>query len=679
MTVWGPRVRLALFSLALLAVFATAAGVRWSQWQAWQASPETYFAHGEPMISTLDAPFFLIRGRHAAGAIDEPLARASFPDRDPEFREARQLEPWETPRSDMLSELIGATGSLLDGRYHLAANLLIPLLAALFVLPLGLFFFRLGLPVVGLFGGLVGALAFGYLGRTSIGRIDTDLLNLFFPVAIPLALLAAAKAEALRPRLIWSAVAGILSSAFMWWYFKPGFTLGWAIALPVTLLLARVPLKQVAACTLLFCVLADPRDVWSGMGATMDFLTRYVSPPPAVGDADGGPAVFGGYMSTISEARKVEMEPMLKRVLPNVALVKVGLAGFGVLCFWRWKFMVLLGPLVALGGMAFVSGNRFVMYLAPVVGMGLGTLASLAGLGAETLAQKKWPKVPNGPGVALASAALLYVLWPGFRTDYVPGPKIPAAQYTALTEIKGVADPAGVVVTWWDYGYAVANNTGLRTVHDGGVRGEKTYFVARALTAPSQPTLHTLSRFVVGEGNTGIRALNTTATALQAASMAPEQRDLPPIYVLYTRDLLRKFGAIAGIGSPSLTTGKRGWGGGFKRLTRCSIRSRVVRCRGNLSADLNTGVLTRSDGRKEQLKRAVFQIDEQLVERPFKGKGRRTVQIHRSAKKVHEAWLLNEGAYRSNLNQMFLLGKADPALFEEVYNKPRQVRLFRLR
>ena len=66
---------------------------------------------------------------------------------------------------------------------------MVPVLASLFILPLGIYFFRLGVPISGLLGGLIGTFAGGYYMRSSIGRIDTDSLNLFFPALIALMIL----------------------------------------------------------------------------------------------------------------------------------------------------------------------------------------------------------------------------------------------------------------------------------------------------------------------------------------------------------------------------------------------------------------------------------------------------------------------------------------------------------
>ena len=100
------------------------------------------------------------------------------------------------------------------------------MLASLFILPLGIYFFKIGVPVSGLLGGLVGTFAGGYYMRSSIGRIDTDMLNLFFLVLASLLILLASRAKTERSVLLYALGAGLSMFLFQWWYSKASFT--WA-------------------------------------------------------------------------------------------------------------------------------------------------------------------------------------------------------------------------------------------------------------------------------------------------------------------------------------------------------------------------------------------------------------------------------------------------------------------
>ena len=48
-----------LFGAVLLAVFAVSTGVRYQQFETWKLTPQSYFVGERPMMTTLDAPYWL--------------------------------------------------------------------------------------------------------------------------------------------------------------------------------------------------------------------------------------------------------------------------------------------------------------------------------------------------------------------------------------------------------------------------------------------------------------------------------------------------------------------------------------------------------------------------------------------------------------------------------------------
>ena len=134
----------------------------------------------------------------------------------------------------LLGFLIAHFAPFFDFNYYLTGTLLIPVLASLFILPLGIYFFWIGAPLSGLLGGLIGTFAGGYYMRSSIGRIDTDMLNLFFPALAGLLILSAGKAKTERNVLLYSVGTGLSLFLFQWWYGKSGFTLAYFMVLVLT-------------------------------------------------------------------------------------------------------------------------------------------------------------------------------------------------------------------------------------------------------------------------------------------------------------------------------------------------------------------------------------------------------------------------------------------------------------
>ena len=194
--------------------------VRYQQFETWEKTPDAYFVGERPMMTTLDAPYWLRLAReYNEGTYGQKGALRGYPEGTQTFQEMsvkklflplKYTDP--TPNSSsslsssrtteiyyrdvpLISFLIAHLSPFFNHNYYLTGTLMIPFLASLFILPLGFYFFMIGVPVSGLLGGLIGTFAGGYYMRSSIGRIDTDMLNLFFPVLIALLILLASRAK----------------------------------------------------------------------------------------------------------------------------------------------------------------------------------------------------------------------------------------------------------------------------------------------------------------------------------------------------------------------------------------------------------------------------------------------------------------------------------------------------
>ncbi len=58
-----------LLGAVLLAVFMVSAGVRYQQFETWKQAPQTYFVGERPMMTTLDAPYWLRLAREYNDAV----------------------------------------------------------------------------------------------------------------------------------------------------------------------------------------------------------------------------------------------------------------------------------------------------------------------------------------------------------------------------------------------------------------------------------------------------------------------------------------------------------------------------------------------------------------------------------------------------------------------------------
>ena len=80
------------------------------------------------------------------------------------------------------------------------------------------------------------------------------------------------------------------------------------------------------------------------------------------------------------------------------------------------------------------------------------------------------------------------------------------------------------------------------------------------------------------------------------------------------------------------------------------------------------------------LKRMIFIRDGGVLrEQKFGHAQGYTLQLLVSGQRIVEVQLIEEAVFRSNYNQMFLLGRYDGELFEETYNAFPFSRLFRVK
>ena len=118
----------------------------------------------------------------------------------------------------------------------------------------------------------------------------------------------------------------------------------------------------------------------SGTGAVQSFMKGYFTIEDGlevVIDDGSTPASFPNTMTTISEVDHVPMGEVLRRVLSNTTLDWIGILGFFGVAIFKWRVLLPLLPMLALGVLSFQSSNRFIMYLAPFIGIGLGWLLQL--------------------------------------------------------------------------------------------------------------------------------------------------------------------------------------------------------------------------------------------------------------------------------------------------------------
>ena len=751
-----------MFFLVLITCFAISCGMRFWQFEKWKQNESAYFVDEKPMMTTLDAPHWLRiareynEGKSSKGALKGALK--DYPSGNKNFRSIAIPKEYddailfptkkvslETRYRDipLLSFLIAQIAPYFKNNYFLTGTLLIPIFASLFILPLGFYFFRVGLPISGLLGGLIGTFSGGYYMRSSIGRIDTDMLNLFFPVLVGMMILLASQAKKERNVLLFSLGTGGSLFLFGWWYSKPGFTMIYFLFLIFCLTISKIQIRTILLSGFLFVLFVQPANFISATDSIERFFTAYFdvteNSNSVIIEEKNIPATFPNVFKTISEVEHLPMSDVLRRILSNTLLGWIGFLAFFGLAIFRWRVLLPLMPLLALGLLSFQSSNRFIMYLAPFIGIGLGWLIHLVVEGTflfskKIISQKKTEEkleksdskarrqkidtnkkfsvldylvnlTTKGANFNKSSQnltektkfidqeinwwnwlrQLVLYLGMGFffltissqtAISYVPGPSIHPKVYATFLEVKKRVPEGAALMTWWDYGYAITDATGMATFHDGGgiSKTPKTYFIARGLISSDPEELYDITQFLATEGIPGIVENNISPEALMLAVRNPVKKPWDPIYLFFTADMTGKYGAISQLGSWDIVNGgskPRGY-----RILNCyKITNLEIECRG-AKIDLNVGKINK----QVDLKRLIFIRNGEVIrEKEFGRAQGYTIQLILAGNRIVEVQFIDEQVFQSNYNQMFLLGKYSKELFEESYNAFPFSRLFRIK
>jgi dolichyl-diphosphooligosaccharide--protein glycosyltransferase len=420
------------------------------------------------------------------------------------------------------------------------------------------------------------------------------------------------------------------------------------------------------------------------------------------------PASFPNTMTTISEVDHVPMREVLRRVLSDTTLDWIGLLAFFGLAILMWRVLLPLAPVLALGLLSFQSSNRFIMFLAPFIGIGLGWLLQLGierlfyfwprkyaentdkkklgvkGLktqlpkteimGTELTKVDWWTWGRQGT-LYLGMGVFFWLISGQTAISFVPGPSIHTGLYATFLEVKKRVSENSALLTWWDYGYAITDATGLATFHDGARQATpKTFFIARGLISADPEELYDITQYLATEGNSGISVNNTSPEHLLAAVRNPKLKPWDPIYLFFTADMTGKYGAISKLGSWDIVNGGSK-PRGYQNLTCNKITNVAMDCRG-AKIDLKAGKINN----QVSLKRMVFIRDGKVLrEQEFGHAQGYNLQLLVAGNQIVEVQLIDEVVFLSNYNQMFLLGRYREDLYEETYNAFPLSRLYRVK
>ncbi len=674
---WLSPARLTKASILVAAIaIILAAGanswVRANQLALWQADRETNFIDGAPSFSTADAPFFL---RYAM-LMDSGLSMAEmdknrvFPNKIGEAdNEEHATSIFEFP---MISKVLSVSSSNEIKAKLRNANLMIIITAAATALMITVCFGAAGYWTEGAVAAIGGGLSAAYLVRSSIGRIDTDQLNLGFMYLMFGLVVFAARAKSAIWLFAWTLAAAVSANIFFWWYHKAELIISAMIAFGWLLIYERRGFITTVLALGLFAIvsrvgLVDPLQ----STYLMDRITQ------------GGFSYINSF-TTISEVQKLSITQILVSATGSVEMGIVCISGLAVFLVRHPVIAIAYGPLVAFGLLNFVIGNRAVFYSAPIMWFGAAFLiTTTARFFAFNLSENCYRLRRDQSATVLATFLAMIIAWVNSPTDYLPRPSFSRPVLEGFASLKATADPTNsVVATWWDYGYASMLFNELPTFHDGGSQTTpSTHFIARAFLNPDQSFTIGNLKFLSTRGHAGIAAESSLAglqQKFQEAISAPS----PDLYLVVTSQMAGWMGAISQIGNWDIERGEpvdlRGNPNGplvnYERLNcRLGGYPQKLLCTG-AAFDLEHGLV---DGAPVLAGWVHSQDGTTVRGKNFDHDGDLFVQIVQTGNRI-SVFLMQQQLFESSFNELFYLGQIDHPSISLHYDNYPHIRIYKI-
>ena len=514
----------------ILCIGLLAYKARNDQWNIWKANPDITFYNGSPLLSTADGPYFVgfAKSLNENRTVSSFNERRYFPEFDKELGDKKKINTFVEPSFfdiSLLPRIISYFSKFNNNDILLTSNLLIPLSAFITAVLISFFFLVLGFGYEGVIAGLGASLSQSIYVRTSIGRVDTDLLNIGFFYSILALLTASILANKFRYKILLITLAGLSNFCFVWWYQRPGFFIPFLITLIFLQFLYKIRFKIAIVQIVLFSLFSGPFFVFGSLENIINFSNSYVNLFSSAVPKTS--LVFPDTFNTITELQSLKFTEYSEFIFgEGKELVMIfGILGLIIFLVFNLKTSVAILPAFIFLLMSFFVGKRFAIYAIPLYWFGVSYLFfSLVILTNKIFKLSNYINVRerllNNVMISFSTFALIFLIvvtsisycendrFFNCKPKYTPMPSFSNKITEAFTSFKdGSFDNSSIVVTWWDFGYWLNYFSGLSSVHDGGSqRSPKTYLVAKSLTSTEQLKSYNMINYLVSANSQKITA-----------------------------------------------------------------------------------------------------------------------------------------------------------------------------
>lgn len=487
--------------LALASLLALGLFVRVNDWSDWKRVPDAALYEGEPLLLTYDGYYYLRLARDLAEGTYAPIDELRGAPNPP----ARPSPP------PLLSIAVASLDRWTPLTLRWAGALLPPALGVLLALPVFAWGRRLGGPGAALLAALFTVLGRAYVERTTLGRLDTDCLNVTLAFTSAYAFLRFAE-TASRRRYAWFALGlGVSGVYALWWDSARLVAVGIGLFPIVPALIAYRPddRRERAWFFAALGALAFAALLHSGFDLPRRFALELTHRIGQIALAPAG--AFPGVEMSISELGRPSLDEAACAVTSGIPGLAAAV-GLVLLVSRRPKdaFFLAAPLLLSLAGL---FSKRLLIFLVPIAGL---CLAYLAALLANRIGRRRLLRFAVPAGVAWLAVSML-------RADLREPcyPRIVPAIVAGMEDVAAITPAGSIVWAYWDAGYPIAYWSRRATITDGGLapRGLAVYN-AIPFAAESRREAANFMRFFAARGVPGVDRLIEAAGGNEGSALS---------------------------------------------------------------------------------------------------------------------------------------------------------------
>lgn len=303
--------------------------------------------------------------------------------------------------------------------------------------------------------GLFSVLIPYYVDRTSFGWYDTDSLVVTLPLMISaVTLVLMSQTTDLKVQAAGILVLAFLIATFFWWWDQAPQVVVFLSIYPLIVMLAfrwsHQVLRYLAFILILFVI-------WLSPVSLMELAPKMLGVFDYVFEKSDG--IFSPTAIAIGEQRKPAFREAVRLVSANLVMLLVAFFGFLYLSIRRPVIGLLLIPFLVIGTLGFFAAQRFLIFLAPIIAIGIG--------GSLVFVYSQINRALALPLIVMVCLTFSAALMLARSDNAISEPIIPLTVVEPAYRLSQDLPQDAILWNLCDYGYALSYWSRRATVCDG--------------------------------------------------------------------------------------------------------------------------------------------------------------------------------------------------------------------